>query len=119
VSQLTETIGKSVAEVLEAEVIKRIVTERLHRLDAIQLRWDRVHTALDCRAREDYDGMMATGIVIRKLRSIRTPDGKFRTVEEYEIDNAAVECLNSIERRAAIETGQEVDRADIKLRGGF
>jgi lipopolysaccharide export system protein LptC len=27
--------------------------------------------------------------------------------------------VNSIERRAAIETGQKVDRQDIKLRGGM
>ena len=28
-----------------------------------------------------------------------------------------IESLNSVERRAAIETGQEVDRQDIKLGG--
>jgi hypothetical protein len=28
-----------------------------------------------------------------------------------------IESLNSVERRAAIETGQEVDRQDINLRG--
>jgi hypothetical protein len=40
-------------------------------------------------------------------------------VEEYEIDTAAVEALNSIEKRAAIETGQEVDRGDINMRMGL
>ena len=36
-------------------------------------------------------------------------------VEEYEIDTSAVEALNSMERRAAIETGQECepDRSDL------
>ena len=38
-------------------------------------------------------------------------------VEEYEIDTSAVEALNSMERRAAIETGQECepDRSDLTL----
>ena len=50
-------------------------------------------------------------------RSIR--DGRdSRVVFDYEIDTAAIEALNSIEKRAAIETGQEVDRSDINLRGG-
>ena len=37
---------------------------------------------------------------------------------EYEINTALIEALNSVEKRASIETGQEVDRADINLRGG-
>jgi hypothetical protein len=69
------------------------------------------------RAREDYEAMMKTGVVIRKVRSVR--DGNtFTAVEEYEIDTGAIESLNSIEKRAAIETGQEVDRSDISIRGG-
>ena len=38
-------------------------------------------------------------------------------VEEYEIDTSAVEALNSIERRAAIETSQECepDRSDLTV----
>ena len=62
----------------------------------------------------DYAAMMKTGIVCRKLRSIGS--GKdAQVVEEYEIDTSAVEALNSMERRAAIETGQECepDRSDL------
>ena len=56
----------------------------------------------------DYAAIMKTGIVCRKLRSIGS--GKdAQVVEEYEIDTSAVEALNSIERRAAIETGQECE----------
>ena len=36
-------------------------------------------------------------------------------MEEYEIDTALIESLNSVEKRAAVETGQEVDRQDINL----
>jgi hypothetical protein len=48
---------------------------------------------------------MQTGIVCRKLRSVGGANGKI--VEEYEIDTGAIEALNSIEKRAAIETGQD------------
>ena len=101
---------------IESSFVRLQITERLQRLEAIQNRWDRVRAAIDARAREDYDAMMKTGIVIRGLRNVG--HGKdAQVVEEYEIDTAAIEALNSIEKRAAIETGQEVDRADINLRG--
>jgi phage/plasmid-associated DNA primase len=38
-------------------------------------------------------------------------------VDDYEIDTGAIEALNSIEKRAAVETGQEIDRQDINVRG--
>jgi len=55
-------------------------------------------------------GMMRTGIVCRRLRWIGGKGGK--CVEEFEIDTAAVEALNSIEKRAAIETGQEQENVN-------
>jgi hypothetical protein len=61
--------------------------------------------------------MMKTGVVVRKKRWIGGKEGY--EVEEFEIDTGAIEALNSIEKRAAIETGQEVDRSDISLRGGL
>jgi hypothetical protein len=67
-------------------------------------------------AREDYEAAMKTGVVCRKRRWIGGKDGY--EVTDYEINTALIEALNSIEKRAAIETGQEVDRADINLRGG-
>ena len=111
-------LQKAVEPILEQKIVNLLVTERAQRLLAIQDRWDRVRTAIDARSREDYAAMMKTGVVCRKLRSVK--DGNaVRVIEEYEIDTAAIEALNSIERRAAIETGQEVDRTDINLRGGL
>jgi len=61
---------------------------------------------------------MRTGIVARKLRSIGS--GKdAQVVEEYEINTGLIEALNSVEKRAAIETGQEVDRSDVDMRFGM
>jgi hypothetical protein len=71
-----------------------------------------------CFAREDYEAAMRTGVVIRKLRSIGAGKNA-KIVPEYEINTGLIEAFNSIEKRAAIETGQEVDRSDINLRGGL
>lgn len=96
-----------------ATLVQLAITERAERLVALQDRWDRVRTAIEARSREDYAAMMKTGVVCRKKRWIGGKDGY--EVTEYEIDSAVIEALNSIERRAAIETGQEVDRQDINL----
>jgi hypothetical protein len=103
-------------QALTASVLQLAITERAERLLALQDRWDALREAKACFGRDDFEGAMATGVVLRKLRSVR--DGKdSRVVEEYEINTALIESLNSVERRAAIETGQEVDRQDINLRG--
>ena len=57
---------------------------------------------------------MKTGVVLRKKRWVGGKEGQ--AVTEYEINTALIESLNSVEKRAAIETGQEVDRQDINLR---
>jgi hypothetical protein len=59
---------------------------------------------------------MKTGVVCRKVRWIGGKDS--REVVDYEINTGLIEAFNPVEKRAAIETGQEVDRADISLRGG-
>ena len=107
-------LRKAVEPILEQELVKLLVAERLHRIEAIQDRWDRVRAAINAHAREDYEAMMATGVVCRKKRWIGGKEGY--EVEEYEIDTGAIEALNSIEKRAAVETGQEIDRQDINVR---
>jgi hypothetical protein len=91
-------LQRVIAPLVEAAIVKLIVTERLERLEAIEDRWDALR--------------------LRKVRSIKTDDG-YQTVTEYEINTALIESLNSVEKHTAIETGQEVDRADISLRGGL
>jgi len=88
------------------------ITERDQRLLAIQDRWDRTRKAVIARANGDYKAMMATGIVCCKIRSVQGPKGK-RIVKEYEIDTGVIEALNSIEKRAAIETGQEQENINV------
>ena len=102
---------------MESSFVRLLVTERLQRLDAIQDRWDALREAKRCFAKGDFEGAMKTGVVCRKKRWIGGKDGY--EVIEYEINTALIEALNSVEKRAAIETGQEMDRADISLRGGL
>ena len=108
-------LQKAIAPLVEAAIIKLAVTERLQRLVAIQDRWDALREAKRCFAAEDYEGAMKTGVVCRKVRWIGGKDGY--EVTDYEINTPLIEALNSIEKRAAVETGQETDRQDINVRG--
>jgi phage terminase small subunit len=95
-----------------AEFLRLAVTEREQRLLSIQERFEGLRQARLARAAGDYDAMMRTGFVIRTLRSIGS--GKdAQIVEEYEIDTALVEAMNSVEKRAAIETGQEQENVNL------
>jgi len=87
------------------------VCEREQRLLALQERFDGLRQARLARARGDYGAMMQTGFVIRRLKWIGGKDG--REVEEFEIDTALVESMNSVEKRAAIETGQESENVNL------
>jgi hypothetical protein len=70
-----------------------------------------------CFAKDDFEGAMKTGVVCRKKRWIGGKDGY--EVTDYEINSGLIDALNSVEKRAAIETGQEVDRSDINMRMGL
>jgi hypothetical protein len=48
-----------------------------------------------------------------KLKSVRGKNNVQRAYREYEIDTGAIEALNSVEKRAAIETGQEQENVNL------
>ena len=89
------------------------ITERGQRLTAIQDRWDRLREAITARAAGDYKRMMATGVVCMKLKSVRGKNNVQRVCREYEIDTGVIEALNAVEKRAAIETGQESENIQV------
>jgi hypothetical protein len=91
--------------------VQLAITERDQRLIALQDRWDSVRAAKVALANEDYAAAMKTGVVTRRVRWVGGKDG--REVLEYEINTALIESLNSIERRAAIETGQEPENVQV------
>jgi phage terminase small subunit len=95
-----------------AEFLQLAVTEREQRLLAIQERFDGLRQARLARAAGDYDAMMATGFVCRRLRTVGSGKDS-KVVEEYEIDTGMVEAMNAIEKRAAIETGQESENVNL------
>jgi hypothetical protein len=70
------------------------VAERLHRLEAIRDRWDSLREAKACFGRDDFEGAMKTGVVLRKKRWIGGKNGY--EVTEYEINTALIESLNSV-----------------------
>ena len=69
--------------------------------------------AIVARAAGDYKRMMATGVVCMKLKSVRGKNSVQRVYREYEIDTGVIEALNSVEKRAAIETGQEQENVNL------
>src|SRR5215471_1353989 len=74
-------LRKAVEPILEAAIVKLIVTERLQRMAAIQDRWDALRRPMVAFAREDYEAAMKTGVVLRKVRAIKSEDGKgYRTI---------------------------------------
>ena len=91
--------------------VQLAVCERDQRLLALQERFDGLRQARLARAAGDYEAMMRTGFVCRRIRWVGGKAG--REVEEFEIDTALVESMNSVEKRAAIETGQEQENLNI------
>jgi hypothetical protein len=88
------------------------IIERDQRLIALQERWDGLRQARAAFAVGDYAAAMRTGLVCRKLRTVGGAKNA-RVVEEYEINTALIEALNSVEKRAAIETGQEQENVNL------
>jgi hypothetical protein len=91
--------------------VQLAITERDQRLIALQERWDGLRQARAAFAAGDYAAAMRTGFVCRRVRWVGGKDG--REVEEYEINTALIESLNSVEKRAAIETGQESENVNL------
>jgi phage terminase small subunit len=99
-------------QAVTATVLQLAITERNERLIALQERWDALREARAALAREDYAAAMKTGVVCRKLRTVGGAKNA-RVAEEYEINTALIEALNSVEKRAAIETGQEQENLNL------
>jgi hypothetical protein len=87
------------------------IIEREHRLQSVQERFDALRQAREAFAVGDYEAAMRTGVVCKRYRWIGGRDG--REVVEYEINTALIEGLNSVEKRAAIETGQEQENVNL------
>jgi len=95
VTRTAHQLRKALEPKLEEAVINLLISERLHRVERLQHTWDRLQEVQRCFAAEDYSGAMKTGLVIRKLRSVKD-DKTTRVVEEYEINTALIESLNSV-----------------------
>ena len=94
-----------------ASFLQLAVTDREQRLLALQERFDGLRQVRLAFAVGDFEAAMRTGFVCRRIRWVGGKDG--REVLEYEINTALIESLNSIERRAAIETGQEQENVQV------
>jgi hypothetical protein len=105
----TAILERAIAQ--RASYFQLAVTEREQRLQSVQERFDALRQARQAFADGDYEAAMRTGVVCRRVRWIGGKDG--REVVEYEINSALIEGLNSVEKRAAIETGQEQENVNL------
>jgi hypothetical protein len=105
-SRINELRNASAASFLQLAVI-----DRGERLLALQECFDGLRQARLAFAVGDYEAAMRTGFVCRRIRWVGGKDG--REVEEYEVNVALIESLNSVEKRAAVETGQEQENVAI------
>jgi hypothetical protein len=94
-----------------ASFLQLQITDREQRLLAIQGRWDSLRQAKVALANNDFGAAIKTGVVCRRARWVGGKDG--REVTEYEINTALIESLNSVEKRAAIEAGQEQENVNL------
>ena len=92
--------------------VQLAITGRDQRLIALQERWDGLRQTRAAIAAGDYAAAMRTGLVCRKLRTVGGAKNA-RVVEEYEINTPLIEALNSVEKRAAIETGKEQENFNL------
>ena len=103
---------------IDTSFIHLKITERDERLKAAQERWDGMREVIQARKTGDWSRALKTGLCVRKQRVIGTGKNA-KVIEDYEVDTALLYALASLEKQAAIETGQWSEKQDIDVTGQF
>ena len=103
---------------IDSSYICRQITERDERLKAAQERWGGMREVIQARKTGDWSRALKTGLCVRKQRVIGTGKNS-KVIEDYEVDTALLYALASLEKQAAIETGQWSEKQDIDVTGQF
>src|SRR3974377_946566 len=103
---------------IDSSYICRQITERDERLKAAQERWGGMREVIQARKTGDWSRALKTGLCVRKQRVIGTGKNA-KVIEDYEVDTALLYALASLEKQAAIETGQWSEKQDIDVTGQF
>jgi hypothetical protein len=96
------------------EVVHLEITDRSARLAAYQDRWSRMRRVIEARAqnfRNRPDVAGDTGLIIRTERMIGA-GASATLVEEFAVDTGLLKAMAELEKQAAIETGQWVEKQD-------
>ena len=103
---------------IDSSYIRRQIAERDERLKAAQERWGGMREVIQARKTGDWSRALKTGLCVRKQRVIGTGKNA-KVIEDYEVDTALLYALASLEKQAAIETGQWSEKQDIDVTGQF
>jgi len=97
-----------------AAIRRRAISHSVRRVDRLNRDWTRLQKVIEARAADA--SMVApgsdTGLLVRKYKSIGSGPAT-EIVEEYEVDTATLKELREIEKQAAQELGQWVDRTTV------
>lgn len=106
-------------EAFRAAVTGQGVADKVKRIRALQLRWERLHQVIEERAQAAQPGDApgaGTGLLVKQVRQLGHGAGS-RLVEEWTVDAGLLRELREVEKQAAIELWQWTERRDVTSAG--
>ena len=106
---------KELQQILADGVIKLEISDRNARIQAYQDRRDRMRALMDARAQDPAMATAAggkTGLLVRTVKMIGSGPNAYE-VEEFGFDAALQREMRELEKQAAIESGQWVEKQDV------
>jgi hypothetical protein len=102
-------------EAMRKAVLTKGIADRVNRVAALDLRWEKMKTviaerAIDPRMEEVPGG--TTGLLVHQIKGIGKGDD-FQVVDEYRVDDGLLRELRAHEEQAARELGQWVERGEV------
>lgn len=96
----------------EKTILSVPIAQRRRRVDALQDRWKRMKKVIDARASDESIAAIPggdTGLLTRQYRGIGHGES-FEMVEEFSVDTGLLREMRELEKQAAQEVGQWVDK---------
>lgn len=96
----------------EKTILSVPIAQRRRRVDALQDRWKRMRRVIDARAADETMHVVPggeTGLLTRQYRGIGHGES-FTMVEEFSVDTGLLREMRELEKQAAQEVGQWVDK---------
>jgi len=115
VPEFAQVIDAHVEE-FRQEVRRRGLASRERRINALNERWSQLLKLIEERGADPSMAEVpggSTGLLLRNARSIGAGE-KARVVESYKVDTGVLKELRELEKQAAQELGQWVERQEVR-----